>query len=69
MRGLRTHEGDKFEAFFALVQQEATKRHSVFFLDCGEGHEFFREDMEKIFAVGSFLKIRQTDSSLHGKTI
>ncbi len=35
MRGLKTQEGSKFEAFFSLVQQEAAKSHSVFFLDCG----------------------------------
>ncbi len=46
MRGLRTQEGEKFEAFFSIVQKEAAKKHSVFFLDCGEGREFFREDME-----------------------
>lgn len=46
MRGLKTQEGKRFEAFFALVQKEAAKTHSVFFLDCGEGHEFYKEDME-----------------------
>ena len=61
MRGLRTHEGDKFEAFFALVQQEATKRHSVFFLDCGEGHEYFREDMEGEDLRGWLIPENQAD--------
>ena len=46
MRGLKTQEGSKFEAFFAIVQQEAEKTHSVFFLDCGEGREFSYENIE-----------------------
>ncbi len=46
MRGLKTQEGNKFEAFFALVQHEAAKRHSVFFLDCGEGNDFETDDIE-----------------------
>ena len=46
MRGLKTQEGSKFEVFFALVQQEAAKRNSVFFLDCGEGNDFEADDIE-----------------------
>ena len=40
MQGLKTQEGNKFIAFFKLIQEEARKRHSVFFLECGEGNEF-----------------------------
>ena len=46
MRGLKTQEGKNFEAFFRLVQREAEKINAVFFLDCGEGHEFFSEHIE-----------------------
>lgn len=46
MRELRTQESKKFENFFELVRQEASKEHSIFFVDCGEGHEFFADDME-----------------------
>ena len=46
MRGLRTQEGEKFERFFALVQKEALKQGSVFFLDSGEGHDFDNGFME-----------------------
>ena len=46
MVGLRTWEGEKFERFFTLVQKEALKKDSVFFLDSGEGHIFENESME-----------------------
>lgn len=37
MRGLRTEENEKFKRFFKLVQDEASKRNRIFFLDCGQG--------------------------------
>lgn len=40
MRGLRKQENKKFENFFKLVQDEAAKNNSVFFLDCGQGYVF-----------------------------
>lgn len=46
MRGLKTQEGNKFNAFFTLVQEEAKKKHSVFFLECGEGHELNGDAIE-----------------------
>ena len=46
MRGLIVPEGEKFERFFALVQQEAAKQNAVFFLECGEGHDFYTDEME-----------------------
>lgn len=46
MRGLKTQEGKKFERFFSLVQQEASKKNSVFFLECGEGHDFETDHLE-----------------------
>lgn len=46
MRGLKTQEGSKFERFFELVQQEAAKKDAVFFLECGEGHEFSTDRLE-----------------------
>lgn len=46
MRGLRTQEGVKFIEFFKLVQLEAQKANSVFFLDCGEGNDFVDGNME-----------------------
>lgn len=30
---------EKFERFFELVQREANKRNSVFFVNAGDGHE------------------------------
>lgn len=46
MRGLRKQENEKFESFFKLVQDEAAKRSSVFFLDCGQGDIFENELLE-----------------------
>lgn len=46
MQGLRTLEGEKFERFFALIEKEAEKSDTVFFLDSGEGHDFEKDDIE-----------------------
>lgn len=46
MKGLRTQENDKFVKFFELVQEEAAKLDSVFFLDCGQGKLFENSQME-----------------------
>ena len=40
MQGLRTQENQKFKKFFEQVQNEAAKRNSIFFLDCGQGNIF-----------------------------
>lgn len=46
MRELRTQENEKFERFFQIVRNEAQKQNCLFFVDCGEGREFFEADME-----------------------
>ncbi len=46
MRGLRTQETKKFNAFFELVQNKAQTRGAVFFLESGDGNEFTTEAME-----------------------
>lgn len=46
MQGLKTQESSKFLKFFKIVQEEAAKLNSVFFLDCGEGREFENENLE-----------------------
>ena len=46
MKGLRTQENDKFIKFFEIVQEEAAKLDSVFFLDCGQGNLFENSQME-----------------------
>ena len=46
MKGLRTLENDKFNKFFELVQKEAKKQDSVFFLDCGGGNLFENASFE-----------------------
>ena len=46
MVGLRTQEGSEFLKFFDLVQTEAKKLKSVFFLECGEGNDFVGDGIE-----------------------
>lgn len=46
MVGIRTQESDKFLRFFELVQAKAGSMKKVFFLDCGEGHEFEEAGIE-----------------------
>ncbi|MDF2537987.1 MAG: hypothetical protein K0S76_1008 [Herbinix sp.] len=46
MQGLRTQENQKFNKFWNLIQSTAKNQGKVFFCDCGEGREFFLEDME-----------------------
>lgn len=45
MVGLRTQEDDRFVRFFKIIQEKANKLNSVFFLDCGEGHSVFEDDI------------------------
>ena len=46
MRGLRTQERNKFERFFAIVQDTAEKIGCVFFLDAGDGRDFENDSLE-----------------------
>jgi hypothetical protein len=46
MQGLKTQESPKFNNFWNIVQETAEKQGKKFFCDCGEGREFFLEDME-----------------------
>lgn len=61
MRGLKTQEGKNFEAFFKLVQREAEKINAVFFLECGEGNEFFSEHIEGEDLRGWLIPISKAD--------
>lgn len=36
----------KFNRFWELIQSQAIKKHSQFFMDCGEGREFETEDLK-----------------------
>ncbi len=46
MLGLRTQESEKFNAFWDIIQAEASKTNCVFFGDCGEGRDFETDTME-----------------------
>lgn len=61
MRGLKTQEGRKFERFFSLIQREAAKKDAVFFLECGEGHDFSTDRMEGEDLRGWLIPIEQAD--------
>lgn len=65
MRGLRTREGNRFEKFFQLVQNEAEKQGAVFFLECGEGNEFSAHSMEGEDLRGWLIPEGQADKFEH----
>jgi len=44
-QGLRTQKNNKFLNFWKIVQEEASKYDSIFFLDSGEGNEIETEDI------------------------
>lgn len=45
MVGLRTQEDSRFINFFEQIQEKAKQLNSVFFLNCGEGHSSFEDDI------------------------
>lgn len=61
MRGLKTQEGKKFERFFSLVQQEASRKKAVFFLECGEGHDFETDRLEGEDLRGWLIPLEKAD--------
>ena len=67
MRGLRTHEGDKFEAFLHLYSRKQQRDTRCFSWTAEKVMSF--SEKTRIFEAGLSLKIKQTDSNLHGKTI
>lgn len=46
MRGLKGQENERFERFFALIQQAAARQNAVFFAFAGEGKTFETPQME-----------------------
>lgn len=46
MKGLKTQESEEFNHFWKIVQEKASSQEMIFFADCGEGREFFLDDME-----------------------
>ena len=61
MRGLKTQESNKFERFFAVVQQSAKDRGGVFFLDSGDGRDFISDDMEGEDLTGWLIPANKAD--------
>ena len=62
MRGLKTQEGNSFVEFFKLVQAEAKKLNSVFFLECGEGNDFSGDNIEGEDLRGWLIPVKQADN-------
>lgn len=52
MKGLRTQETDKFNRFFAIIQEEAKNLGAIFFADAGDGGDFSTPTMEGENMVG-----------------
>lgn len=46
MRGLKTQESDRFNRYWALIQEAAAKKRCVFFGYTGEGRDFSTDTME-----------------------
>jgi hypothetical protein len=46
MRGLRTQESDRFNRFFRLIQEEASRQNAVFFAFAGEGNDLDLPELE-----------------------
>ena len=61
MLGLRTQETNKFEKFIELIQNEATKKEKVFFLDAGDGRDFETNDMEGEDLTGWLIPLSKVD--------
>lgn len=61
MRGLRTQENEKFNRFFNIIQDEAAKTNSVFFLDCGEGNDIVTDNIEGEDLRGWLVPEKQAD--------
>ena len=52
MQGLRKQESNKFEKFFAIVQDAANKIGCVFFLDAADGRDFETDLLEGAELMG-----------------
>ncbi len=60
MIGLRTQEDNNFITFFQLVQKEAAKMDSTFFLDCGLGKIFKNAQIECEDMCGWLIPMEHT---------
>lgn len=62
MRELRTQENEKFEKFFELIRKKANELGCIFFVDAGEGHELFLDDLEGEDLSGWLIPFRLADT-------
>ena len=62
MRGLKTQETPKFVKFFSeVVQREAMRQGSIFFLEAGDGREFENEEIEGEDLQGWLVPLQMAD--------
>ncbi|WP_274969378.1 hypothetical protein [Lachnoanaerobaculum orale] len=54
MQGLRSNEGEDFEKFLGIVEEEAKKLGGIFFCDTFEGRDISLNDM-KVCDLGGWL--------------
>ena len=52
MKGLRSQESERFNAYFSLIQDQTEKQGMVFFADAGDGRDFETETMEGEDMIG-----------------
>lgn len=58
MTGLK-REGEKFERFWKLIQEQAEKENCKFFMECGEGRELVTDEISGEDIFGWLVPISQ----------
>lgn len=61
MRGVRTQENNKFLKYWKRVQETAKTKGFVFFLESGDGRDFYRDDIEGEDLGGWLVPIEYAD--------
>ncbi len=61
MQGLRTQDSPEFMKYWEIVQEKAKNLQSVYFLDSGEGREFFGNGIEAEDCFGWLIPQSQID--------
>ena len=61
MKGLRSQESERFNAYFSLIQAQAEKQGMVFFADAGDGRDFETETMEGEDMMGWLIPQEKAD--------
>ena len=62
MCGLKTHESEKFNRFWAAIQDQAAREGCVFFGFAGEGRDFETDAMEGEDFSGWLIPVKEADA-------